>query len=99
MKLKTWKFITVMLVALALVTAVAFTVYAYFSTQVYVYTNDGDKQKLELGMNLQLLFDKLDENLEGANLKIPYYELRTASGALPSSDDPDNTVYYNYYQN
>ena len=107
MKLKKWKIITASLAALMLITAVTLTVYAYFSTQVYVYTNDGDKQKLELGMNLQLLFDKLDEDAEdpegnlllvGKPLNIPYYELRKEDGSLPSADDPTGTVYYNYYQ-
>ena len=107
MKLKKWKIITASLAALMLITAVTLTVYAYFSTQVYVYTNDGDKQKLELGMNLQLLFDKLDEDatdpegnllLVGKPLNIPYYELRKADGSLPSKDDPTGTRYFNYYQ-
>ena len=107
MKLKKWKIITASLAALMLITAVTLTVYAYFSTQVYVYTNDGDKQKLELGMNLQLLFDKLDEDAEdpegnlllvGKPLNITYYELRKEDGSLPSADDPTGTVYYNYYQ-
>ena len=107
MKLKKWKIITASLAALMLITAVTLTVYAYFSTQVYVYTNDGDKQKLELGMNLQLLFDKLDETakdsegnllLVGKPLNIPYYELRKADGTLPNKDDPTGTTYFNYYQ-
>ena len=98
MKFKNWKIITVLIAALTLITAVTLTVYAYFSTRVYVYTNDGEKQEAHLGMNLQLLFDKLNDSLDGTELEIPYYELRKADGSLPSESDAADTTYYNYYQ-
>ena len=50
------------------------TVYAYFTTRLYVYTNDGGVQVAKVGMQLQLLFDKLGSNVApGTDLKIPYY--------------------------
>ena len=63
------------------------TVYAYFTTRVYVYTADG-KEVAHVGMNLQLLFDKLDKNTVAANtdLKIPSYNVVNASGAIIYSD-------------
>ena len=93
MKFKNWKIITVLIAALTLITAVTLTVYAYFSTRVYVYTNDGEKQEAHLGMNLQLLFDKLNDSLDGTELEIPYYELRKADGSLPTESDAAGTTY------
>jgi len=83
MKLKKWKLLTVLLAVLMLATAATMTVYAYFSTRVYVYTNDGNKELAHLGMNLQLLFGKLDDTIDddtetypnGLELKIPYYSV------------------------
>ena len=84
MKLKKWKLLTVLLAVLMLATAATMTVYAYFSTRVYVYTNDGNKELAHLGMNLQLLFGKLDSVENDADedyvpidteLKIPYYSV------------------------
>ena len=75
MKFKNWKLFTVLLAVLTLVAATTLTVYAYFSTRVYVYTEDGGKQQAHLGMNLQLLFGKLDDTLPNTTkLLIPYYE-------------------------
>ena len=51
--------VLISVIALFLV-LVSLTVYAYFSTLAYVYTSDGDKEVAHLGMNLSLLFDKLD---------------------------------------
>ena len=58
------------------------TVYAYFSTRVYVYTDSG-KEVLHTGMQLQLLFDELDSSLNGTKIPIPNYEVRqkTENGA------------------
>ena len=74
------------------------TVYAYFSTKVYVYTDDG-KEVFHTGMQLQLLFDRLDDNkvtppvrdengdvqTPGQSLKIPYYYVE--GGVLKFSGD------------
>lgn len=51
--------VLISVIALFLV-LVSLTVYAYFSTLAYVYTSDGNKEIAHLGMNLSLLFDKLD---------------------------------------
>lgn len=51
--------VLISVIALFLV-LVSLTVYAYFSTLAYVYTSDGNKEVAHLGMNLSLLFDKLD---------------------------------------
>ena len=100
MKYQKSKILAVVLATLTLIAVVSLTVYAYFSTRVYVYTNDGEKQELHLGMNLQLLFDKLDDKYlaVGTEIPIPYYELRKSDGSLPDDFDPAGTVYYNYYQ-
>ena len=79
-----------------LVLFASLTVYAYFSTQVYVYTNDGNKEVFHTGMQLQLLFDRLNVKSDvkdsqgnvtepGADLKISYY-YNDADGKLVYSD-------------
>lgn len=97
MKLKRWKLLTVLIAAFVLVATVSVSVYAYFSTRVYVYTEDG-KEVAHLGMNLQLLFGKLNQNLpDGTALPIPYYAKVDASGNILTYDKtPVNGVtYYN----
>lgn len=59
--------VIVSIVALVLAIA-AFSTYAYFTTVAYVYTEDGESQVAHLGMNLSLLFDKLNQGLDGTEL-------------------------------
>ena len=67
------------------------TVYAYFTTRVYVYTEDG-KEVAHVGMNLQLLFGKLDTTVAaGTDLKIPSYNVVDANGA-DVTDDKGNWI-------
>lgn len=67
------------------------TVYAYFTTRVYVYTEDG-KEVAHVGMNLQLLFGKLDTTVTaGTDLKIPSYNVVDANGA-DVTDDKGNWI-------
>ena len=65
--------ISVIAATLALVFMMAaMTVYAYFTTKVYVYTDEG-KQEFQTGMQLQLLFDKLGGDLNGDVIYLPNY--------------------------
>ena len=65
--------ISVIAATLALVFMMAaMTVYAYFTTKVYVYTDEG-KQEFQTGMQLQLLFDKLNGDLNGDEIYLPNY--------------------------
>lgn len=65
--------ISVIAATLALVFMMAaMTVYAYFTTKVYVYTDEG-KQEFQTGMQLQLLFNKLEEGLKGNEIYLPNY--------------------------
>ncbi len=77
-------------VTLLLATAVL-TVYAYFTTVAYVYTEDGDKQVAHLGMNLSLLFDKLkitdDNTLVDDTTQLPF---------IQSIADDGTVTYYTY---
>ena len=85
MKSKKLKWIAVVgavAMALAIITV---SVLAYFSTIVYVYTNDGDKQKFHAGMRLSLLFDKLTEVEDDATL--PFIDpSKTATEADPDAN-------------
>ena len=67
----------------AILCSAALTVYAYFTTRVYVYTEDGNKEIAHVGMNLQLLFGKLAV-ADGTALKIPGYS--TSGGYLVYND-------------
>ena len=61
--------VLISVIALFLV-LVSLTVYAYFSTLAYVYTDEG-KEVAHIGMNLSLLFDKLESdgsNVDGTTL-------------------------------
>ena len=54
------------------------TVYAYFTTKVYVYTENAngevDKEVFHTGMQLQLLFDRLDSSLNNQDpIELPNY--------------------------
>ena len=65
--------ISVIAATLALVFMMAaMTVYAYFTTKVYVYTDEG-KQEFQTGMQLQLLFNKLEDGLKGNEIYLPNY--------------------------
>lgn len=69
MKFSKTKLAVFLSVTLVLIAAVTITAFAYFSTRVYVYTNDGDKNVAHLGMNLSLLFDKLNSGTtDGAKI-------------------------------
>lgn len=91
MKRNRWKLLTLLIAAVVLITTATLSVYAYFSTRVYVYTEDG-KEVAHLGMNLQLLFGKLDESLLGKEIPIPYYRVDQSSGKNVF-EDPDSETY------
>lgn len=92
------KKLTIALVAstvAALMLVATLSVYAYFTTRVYVYTDAG-KEIAHVGMNLQLLFGKLEEynatsNPQGVkpdtNLGIPSYNAVTSAGADVVDED------------
>ena len=72
--------ISVIATTLALVFMMAaMTVYAYFTTKVYVYTEDENgkvnQEVLHTGMQLQLLFDKLSATLDGQEIYLPNYSV------------------------
>lgn len=70
MKHKKLKIAVLISVIALLLVLVSLTVYAYFSTLAYVYTDEG-KEVAHLGMNLSLLFDKLESdgsNVDGTEL-------------------------------
>ena len=106
MKRNRWKLLTLLIAAVVLITTVTLSVYAYFSTRVYVYTEDG-REVAHLGMNLQLLFGKLkpdsvqdtvyDENgnvtTTGAPLKIPYYENNGTHNIYHEGGDTDSPTF------
>ena len=72
MKHKKLKIALISATVAVLMLVASMTVYAYFTTRVYVYTDNGDKQVAQVGMNLQLLFGKL-ELPDTPNLGIPSY--------------------------
>lgn len=87
------KKITIALVASTLALVLMLTtlsVYAYFSTQVYVYTDTG-REVAKVGMNLQLLFGKLSGVEAGTDLKIPSYNVVGADGTVVK---PANKSYW-----
>ena len=69
------------------------TVYAYFTTRVYVYTADG-QEVAHMGMNLQLLFGKLDPDkvADGKPLRIPNYTVHD-TGYLVFNDGATETLF------
>ena len=69
----------------AMILVATLSVYAYFTTRVYVYTEDG-KEVAHVGMNLQLLFGKLSGVTPGTNLGIPSYNVVDANGNIVYSD-------------
>lgn len=74
------KKLTIALVAstvAALMLVATLSVYAYFTTRVYVYTDAG-KEVAHVGMNLQLLFGKLDDDLDGTTIDLPNYQVNSA---------------------
>ena len=78
------KKLTIALVAstvAALMLVATLSVYAYFTTRVYVYTDAG-KEVAHVGMNLQLLFGKLEDVTAGTDLKIPSYNVVEANGTV-----------------
>lgn len=53
--------------------ATSITTFAYFTTRVKVYTNDGGEDYARIGMRLNLLFDHIDKKIvsDGTDLLIP----------------------------
>lgn len=93
MKFSKTKLAVFLSVTLVLIAAVTITAFAYFSTRVYVYTNDGNKNVAHLGMNLSLLFDKLNSGTtDGA--KIPKDE--PLPFINPSDTNPDDGIYFKF---
>ena len=70
------------------------SVYAYFTTRVYVYTEDG-KEVAHVGMNLQLLFGKLSGVTEGTDLMIPSYNVVDANGNVVTVTENNATYWAN----
>ena len=97
MKLKTIKALKISVIAALVATILVFatlSVCAYFSTRVYVYTENG-QEVAQVGMNLRLLFGELDSSrvAQGADLKIPRYEVE--NGYVVYYDGVDHTAETN----
>ena len=91
------KKLTIALVAstvAALMLVATLSVYAYFTTRVYVYTEDG-KEVAHVGMNLQLLFGKLSGVAEGTDLMIPSYNVVDANGNIVTVTENNATYWAN----
>ena len=58
----------------AMILVATLSVYAYFTTRVYVYTDAGE-QVAHVGMNLQLLFGKLDDEVSDTEIDLPNYQV------------------------
>ena len=76
----------------AMILVATLSVYAYFTTRVYVYTDDGNKEVAHVGMNLQLLFGKLSGVTEDSPLGIPSYCV--VSSATGEPVEGDNGVWF-----
>ena len=68
--------ILLMLVVVAASTAV----YAYFSTRIYVYTSDGNREVAKLGMRLNLLFDRINPEEVAEDTPLSIVMTRDAEG-------------------
>ena len=90
MKHKKLKIALVASLAVVLLLAATLTVFAYFTTQVYVYTEDG-MEVAHVGMNLQLLFGKLS-GVTTDDLGIPSYCVVSSTTGKPVVDG--NGVWY-----
>lgn len=90
MKQKKLKIALVASLAVVLLLAATLTVFAYFTTQVYVYTDDG-REVAHVGMNLQLLFGKLN-GVTTTDLGIPSYCVVSSATGEPVVDD--NGVWF-----
>lgn len=90
MKHKKLKIALVASLAVVLLLAATLTVFAYFTTQVYVYTEDG-REVAHVGMNLQLLFGKLS-GVTTDDLGIPSYCVVSSTTGEPVVDG--NGVWY-----
>ncbi len=98
---KAHRFKTVWLTALIIVVmltivAASTAVYAYFSTRVYVYTSDGDRQVAKLGMRLNLLFDRIVPYNENHATHDGEVTAGTSLGIIKSIDEEGNVTYYEY---
>ncbi len=94
MKLK--RAVKISLISFALVLAVAMSAlmcYAYFSTRVYVYTNEGNKEVAQLGMELSLLFDKLDPERVSAD-QTTIIKLQTTSVSTDSAASVEEVKFH-----
>ena len=89
--------LTAAVVLLLLVIVAASTaVYAYFSTRVYVYTDDGNRQVAKLGMRLNLLFDRIIPYDESHQTHTGEVANGTSLGIVQSIDAQGNVTYYTY---
>ena len=90
------KKLTIALVAstvAALILVATLSVYAYFTTRVYVYTDDG-KEVAHVGMNLQLLFGKLTNVETGTDLGIPSYNVVDGDGNIVTLTASNGQTYW-----
>lgn len=89
--------LTALIIAVMLAVVAASTVvYAYFSTRVYVYTSDGDRQVAKLGMRLNLLFDRIIPYNENHDTHDGEVTAGTSLGIIKSIDAEGNVTYYEY---
>ncbi|MCF0120198.1 MAG: hypothetical protein HUJ65_01050, partial [Oscillospiraceae bacterium] len=85
MKKRTALKISIFVLAALIVISSAVVIYAYFLTRPVVFNSDGTEQYATLGMEISLLFDKLDSSLDGTELPI------TGTDGEAFSFDPDAT--------
>lgn len=90
-----WLTALIIVVMLAIVAA-STAIYAYFSTRVYVYTSDGNRQVAKLGMRLNLLFDRITPYNEGHATHDGEVTAGTSLGIVKSIDAEGNVTYYEY---
>ncbi len=86
------KIAAITLVSVLIAAMLTLVCFAYFTTRTYVYTNDGEKKVAKLGMELSLLFDKLDGISNGADLGI--VESVTTEGEGDAAITTVNTFKY-----
>ena len=92
MKHKKLKIALIASVAAVFILIASLSVYAFFTTRVYVYTDTG-KEVAQVGMNLQLLFGKLEGVQQGTDLKIPNYTVVAADGTVVTATTATGETY------
>ena len=90
-KKKKTKIAVLSIVLAAVMLLATLTVYAYFTTKVYVYTDEG-KQEFQTGMQLQLLFGELTV-AKDTMLYYPSYTSPKGEGNVVYTDKETGVAY------